>query len=827
MSYPLPNSGAPEELGWPQGSPNPNPHYPPETSGGRGHHGASEESHSSSEVSGIHSNSDDLLSAIPNLFRLLDLVDEPGFSGIVEKIVIDQHSLRRLLNTVQPGSYESVSKINFRALDEVANSVLFYYAHSMLVAQLSIKPVGVYGTRSEIIKFLRQAHYLDTNSTTLLSQTNSPDNSSPVLRSGLYLALDPSHQDQGTSNAAYIIYWPEETTWDDQAASLSVRQNRVLFMRYLSKLADQTISLVSSSQARAFVWETSAQHPGTPGDQQDDNGARFLEFEVTEFLEQDENVVARSGFTAVVESRLLPQGHDRENSQIRLVPGENKTALLVARNETEQTEVKRFEDNISPMYLKKMIESKDCPLQLGNLSPIHLEALAAHGLRNQHRNVFAKHDARVRELNAERSRMEGADKKHIEERALRDRPKIREEIQHLVRITYDKLYPSLKLGSDASHTPEVTALLYQNYPGLSRVADEVVKKHKPDVVSFQSLKGKWGLVKEYLEGNSSLSDAEHEGSIQDIMDGSNPQADAEPQSQPLSGRFNSLRWSKSSYVPKAGKCPDGTFTMCIQTGSIHARSTTIRFPDPEFVSQLQRMVKAYPALSGFMRKTYAALGRNLEALEEKVIAGQLDRVVSMERQRQNTAASGARDHGYREGLRREFEGVLQELREAMASSARRMRHVDWIRSTQAGQSHGYHSSANAQYRWGGRITSLRPAQNRHSIYPLELTEQDRHLCHADVAHVPQPKVDTRHKFEFTLLRGRSVEFMQLIRDKCLVAVSERGKTRIFIEDNVTIHHAVNTTHGKVSLNHDSLGGSQCKFAFDQLNEIFKFSTRRT
>ncbi|CAE6532822.1 unnamed protein product, partial [Rhizoctonia solani] len=82
MSYPLSNSGEPEELGWPQGSPNPNPPYPPETPGGRGHHGASEESHSGSKVSGIHSNSDDLFSAIPNLFRLLDLVDEPGSSGI-------------------------------------------------------------------------------------------------------------------------------------------------------------------------------------------------------------------------------------------------------------------------------------------------------------------------------------------------------------------------------------------------------------------------------------------------------------------------------------------------------------------------------------------------------------------------------------------------------------------------------------------------------------------------------------------------------------------------------------------------------------------------
>lgn len=38
---------------------------------------------------------------------------------IVEKIVIDQCSLHKLLNIVQPGSYDSVSKINFKALDKV------------------------------------------------------------------------------------------------------------------------------------------------------------------------------------------------------------------------------------------------------------------------------------------------------------------------------------------------------------------------------------------------------------------------------------------------------------------------------------------------------------------------------------------------------------------------------------------------------------------------------------------------------------------------------------------------------------------------------------
>ncbi|KAG8690824.1 hypothetical protein FRC11_008865, partial [Ceratobasidium sp. 423] len=233
-----------------------NQHHAPQTNGDSTNEGHSERSDSDTEMADARSNfdrgssvgprphqqpvqpdptPDDVLSSIPNLFRLLDLVDEHGSGGIVEKIVIDQDSLHRLLNIVRPGSYDSVSRINFKELDK-----------------LSVKPTGLYGSQSEIIRYLQQAQYLGDNSVALLSRVNKSSDSSPVLRSGLYLALHPDHNYLGPSKFAYIIYWPEDTTWDDQAASSSVRRNRVTFMRYLTKLADQTISLVSPSQARAF-----------------------------------------------------------------------------------------------------------------------------------------------------------------------------------------------------------------------------------------------------------------------------------------------------------------------------------------------------------------------------------------------------------------------------------------------------------------------------------------------------------------------------------------------------------------------------------------------
>lgn len=65
----------------------------------------------------------------------------------------------------------------------------------------------------------------------------------------------------------------------------------------------------------------------------------------------------------------------------------------------------------------------------------------------------------------------------------------------------------------------------------------------------------------------------------------------------------------------------------------------------------------------------------------------------------------------------------------------------------------------ALLRWSGNRISLRPEQMRYSIYPLELTEQDAQMSRANEAHVPRPKLETKHNFEFTVAKARSVEWV--------------------------------------------------------------------
>lgn len=50
----------------------------------------------------------------------------------------------------------------------------------------------------------------------------------PLLRPGLYImrTFTSTLEEQ-----TYVLFWPEDMTWDDRAASM-VRRNRVTFMRY-------------------------------------------------------------------------------------------------------------------------------------------------------------------------------------------------------------------------------------------------------------------------------------------------------------------------------------------------------------------------------------------------------------------------------------------------------------------------------------------------------------------------------------------------------------------------------------------------------------------
>lgn len=62
----------------------------------------------------------------------------------VDKVIIDQASLNQFINKLYPGAYQSLTKVNFTNLDKVG-----------------VKPLGVYGSKAEIVRFLRALDIVD------------------------------------------------------------------------------------------------------------------------------------------------------------------------------------------------------------------------------------------------------------------------------------------------------------------------------------------------------------------------------------------------------------------------------------------------------------------------------------------------------------------------------------------------------------------------------------------------------------------------------------------------------------------------------------------
>lgn len=139
---------------------------------------------------------------------------------------------------------------------------------------------------------------------------------SPYLRSGIYLFLPPvsaSDSQKPSSVVIYIIYWPEDETWNDDAPP-TVQKNRVTFMRYLTKLAQDIRPLVSEEHAAAFVWKYddeklrgTADSDSSTDDESDDDD-RFVKFEVKKSGQEDEGVQQYPGFTVrLIMSSYRPQ----------------------------------------------------------------------------------------------------------------------------------------------------------------------------------------------------------------------------------------------------------------------------------------------------------------------------------------------------------------------------------------------------------------------------------------------------------------------------------------------------------------------------------------
>jgi len=102
-----------------------------------------------------------------------------------------------------------------------------------------------------------------------------------------------------------VIFWPEDTTWSDYA-SPSTKKNRLAFIRYLTKLADQLLVFVSPEHTNLIARGNAPAakvYASTLGGEDDEDmdddpfsGDSIFDFAVEKTADQDEGVRMRPGF---------------------------------------------------------------------------------------------------------------------------------------------------------------------------------------------------------------------------------------------------------------------------------------------------------------------------------------------------------------------------------------------------------------------------------------------------------------------------------------------------------------------------------------------------
>jgi hypothetical protein len=127
----------------------------------------------------------DLSLSVNGMYPLLDLITEQGSSGLgnpfsyincahaqtvqVDKIVISQQSLQEFINVLSPSAYSSITKVNFKILDDFV-----------------LKPLGIYGSKEEIVRFLREINAVGDITYVLRFSVNRANATGTVRRNCLY-----------------------------------------------------------------------------------------------------------------------------------------------------------------------------------------------------------------------------------------------------------------------------------------------------------------------------------------------------------------------------------------------------------------------------------------------------------------------------------------------------------------------------------------------------------------------------------------------------------------------------------------------------------------
>lgn len=739
----------------------------------------------------------DLMYSVTGMFRVLDLISERGSGGLVNKIIISQDSLKKFINEVSPGAYSSLTKVDFKTLD-----------------QFLIKPVGLYGSKSEIVAFLSALGAVDELSAEPLRL--SKDNAAgPSLRSGLYLLR--SFGSEPSREQVFVIYWPEDSTWDDTAIT-TVARNRETFMRYLTKICDQVTCLISEEHARSIIWTDDSEDAAT--NTENSKPSRLYKFKVAKTNEQDETVITRPGFR--ISTSVYPGDHAQRPGSIdpadlkpKLVCGETQQGILTTEYVPAGRRMVSLErETYNTTQLRELLTHS---IELApRLSEDAIEALVSASADNSRytrafRNWKSRNAASKRALD-EKTKNEEKEVTNRVTRETEDKSNVFR--QALIDRLLDK-FPVIGQGvlSDSSEEErrqlraqfvEMSGL----YPFFQRDLDDIVNSHeysaKPNE-QYRVLKDNLTYIAVFLEHQPDLKGSQRTKAIAELAGNTSSLLSYE---SPNRTRDSVGLMPSFASVIIAGLnlfSPKQDPAQYIREEARHRA----RRLDVEFLASLEEMRNISPALDAMITRTMTIVTTYLKTLVGKLVPifvgrATLGQCKVLKAQLQRTRTKSLAD-AQRDSVR----ALKEEMETETPSATVQITGFEVQRPAHNG---------GVLYKVQGQKRSSSPASLDCHVYLLALSNHDHQMLQMDSNFIPSPQV-IASMGTFSLDTELRIAHAQIIDSGDLLLVIESPTHMLVYLDNPgRIHDSVSRSRHRKSLNREKIGRSSV-IAYDEASRM--------
>ncbi|GBC16228.2 hypothetical protein GLOIN_2v1865248 [Rhizophagus irregularis DAOM 181602=DAOM 197198] len=499
------------------------------------------------ETTTEYDNSNDLCKFIPGLYRLLDLCKDEGSNGLVDKIIISQQDVKRLCNKIMPNSFKSISKINYEKLNS-----------------RSIRLVGCYGRNELIAKFLFIKNIINQkNYKSMISCSSSADTSSrdytPSLRPGIY--LQQVDKTKNVNPLFLVIHWSEDGCYDDSVSSYR-KKNMTNLHRYLTKLTDHQICLMSERDLESIDWQIAPNEVSDDeSDDDDGEGGVCYDFEVKKSQEQKEDFEISPGFRINISGLVSCQAQNSYNCFTN-IPLDSSVVESVS-NQTFFTreilpETKITDSSTIPFkstsefreYFRSKLETQKCALILDtDLTMSKLEAIVKDGL-DLKEILQPYYDALIK-LEQEKA----ISKEQI---IKQDALLIEKLAWQCLRFNYGEFEDSLCDNKDVIEDDEIQ-YIRDKYPKITSKLEDIV--NYIEYLPWVNLKRRFIFARNFCEKNAENNT--HEALLDPKKLFLEIFFDKEVDLRNLVDKYNSSNWWMSSIVQKirdeASNIPDCQF----------------------------------------------------------------------------------------------------------------------------------------------------------------------------------------------------------------------------------------------------------------------------